>query len=204
MMTKEERELIQAAQEGDQEAFEELVRRHEKQVYGLALRVCGNPQDAAEAAQEAFLSAWQGLRFFRQESEFSTWLYRLTSNAAIDLLRREKRHRGAASLDDELSPEAPDRTSLTPQDALEQKELGELIQKGLNDLSADHRQVLVLREMYQMSYQEISDVLDLDVGTVKSRISRGRQQLRKFLLKRGNFFHRQPSKETEKKEEGCP
>ena len=97
MMTKEERELIQAAQEGDQEAFEELVRRHEKQVYGLALRVCGNPQDAAEAAQEAFLSAWQGLRFFRQESEFSTWLYRLTSNAAIDLLRREKRHRGAAS-----------------------------------------------------------------------------------------------------------
>ena len=107
-------------------------------------------------------------------------------------------------MDDELSPEAPDRTSLTPQDALEQKELGELIQKGLNDLSADHRQVLVLREMYQMSYQEISDVLDLDVGTVKSRISRGRQQLRKFLLKRGNFFHRQPSKETEKKEEGCP
>ena len=160
MMTKEERELIQAAQQGDQEAFEELVRRHEKQVYGLALRVCGNPEDAAEAAQEAFLSAWQGLRFFRQKSEFSTWHCRLTSNAAIDLQRRKKRHRGDASLDDELSPEAPDRTSLTPQDALEQKELGELIQKGLNDLSADHRQVLVLREMYQMSYQEISDVLD--------------------------------------------
>lgn len=200
-MKKEERELILSAQKGSEEAFEALVKLHEKQVYVLTLRICGNPEDAAEAAQEAFLSAWQGLRFFRQESEFSTWLYRLASNASIDLLRKEKRHRGAASLDDELNPEVPDGTALTPQDALERKEMREQIREGLLDLSSDHRQVLVLREMHQLSYQEISDVLDLDVGTVKSRISRARQQLRKFLLLKGNFLPRQPSKETEK--EGC-
>ena len=200
-MKKEERELILSAQKGSEEAFEALVKLHEKQVYALTLRICGNPEDAAEAEQEAFLSAWQGLRFFRQESEFSTWLYRLASNASIDLLRKEKRHRGAASLDDELNPEVPDGTALTPQDALERKEMREQIREGLLDLSSDHRQVLVLREMHQLSYQEISDVLDLDVGTVKSRISRARQQLRKFLLLKGNFLPRQPSKETEK--EGC-
>lgn len=200
-MKKEERELILAAQKGSEEAFEALVKLHERQIYALTLRICGNPEDAAEAAQEAFLSAWQGLRFFRQESEFSTWLYRLASNASIDLLRKEKRHRGAASLDDELNPEVPDGTALTPQDALERKEIREQIREGLLDLSADHRQVLVLREMHQLSYQEISDVLDLDVGTVKSRISRARQQLRKFLLRKGNFLPRQPSKETKK--EGC-
>ncbi len=85
-----EEELIARAQQGDEDAFAQLVALHEKKVYNLALRMCGNPEDAWDAAQEAFLSAWRGLPSFRGEAGFSTWLYRLTSNAAIDLLRDRK------------------------------------------------------------------------------------------------------------------
>ena len=200
-----ERELIARLQKRDETAFEELLRQYEKKVYTLCFRMCGNSEDAAEAAQEAFLAAWQGLRFFRGDSSFSTWLYRLTSNACVDLLRREGRHRAAAgpSLDDDqdLNRDVQDVTALSPQEEAERRELRAQIEEGLRALSPEHRQVLVLREMHQLSYDEIADTLDLDVGTVKSRISRGRKQLRNFLLRSGNFLAAPPSKETEK--EGC-
>lgn len=198
-----EEEWIEAARQGDQDAFAELVRLYEKRVFALTSRMCRNPEDAAEAAQEAFLSAWQGLRFYRGEASFSTWLYRLASNACVDLLRREGRHRAAAgaSLDDEeMKIDAVDPAP-SPQDVAERRELREQVEAGLAALSPEHRQVLVLREMHQLSYDEISQVLSLDVGTVKSRISRGRRQLRKFLLESGNFSGAAASKETEK--EGC-
>ena len=198
-----EEEWIEAARQGDQDAFAELVRLYEKRVFALTMRMCRNPEDAAEAAQEAFLSAWQGLRFFRGEASFSTWLYRLASNACVDLLRREGRHRAAAgaSLDDEeMKIDAVDPAP-SPQDVAERRELREQVEAGLAALSPEHREVLVLREMHQLSYDEISQVLSLDVGTVKSRISRGRRQLRKFLLESGNFSGTAASKETEK--EGC-
>ena len=184
-----EQRLVAAARGGDEGAFEALVRLYEKRVFALAVRMCGSREDAAEASQEAFLAAWQGLAFFRGESSFSTWLYRLTSNACVDLLRREGRHRAAAgpSLDDEEAGlDVPDQT-LSPQDEAERRELREAIDRGLEALTPEHRQVLVLREMHQLSYDEIADVLSLDVGTVKSRISRARKQLRNFLLKDGNF-----------------
>lgn len=203
--TTQEQRWVEAARRGDESAFESLVRLYEKRVFALATRMCGNPEDAAEAAQEAFLAAWQGLRFFRGDSSFSTWLYRLTSNACVDLLRREGRHRAAAgpSLDDdgELNRDVPDATSPSPQEEAERRELRAQIEEGLRALSPEHRQVLVLREMHQLSYDEIADALDLDVGTVKSRISRGRKQLRNFLLRSGNFLAAPPSKETGK--EGC-
>lgn len=198
--TTQEQRLVDAARQGDEGAFESLVRLYEKRVFALAVRMCGNQEDAAEAAQEAFLAAWQGLRFFRGDSSFSTWLYRLTSNACVDLLRREGRHRAAAgpSLDDEdLNRDVPD-TALSPQEEAERRELRAQIEEGLRALSPEHRQVLVLREMHQLSYDEIADTLDLDVGTVKSRISRGRKQLRNFLLRSGNFLAAPPSKETGK------
>ena len=184
-----EQRLVAAARGGDEGAFEALVRLYEKRVFALAVRMCGSREDAAEASQEAFLAAWQGLAFFRGESSFSTWLYRLTSNACVDLLRREGRHRAAAgpSLDDEEAGlDVPDQT-LSPQDEAERRELRESIDRGLEALTPEHRQVLVLREMHQLSYDEIANVLSLDVGTVKSRISRARKQLRNFLLKDGNF-----------------
>ena len=192
--------LIARAKKGEQAAFGELVERYQQRVYALCLGMCKNPEDAAEAAQDAFFSAWQGLPFFRGESSFSTWLYRLSSNACIDLLRRENRHKAAAgpSLNDEaLGLDLPDPAP-SPVEASEQRELQALIREGLQSLSPEHRSVLVLRELQQLHYEEIAEALDLDVGTVKSRISRARRQLRKFLLEKGNFFPSPSSKKAEK------
>ena len=199
----QEQAWVAAARRGDEAAFEALVRLYEKRVMALALRMCRDPEDAAEAAQEAFLAVWQGLPSFRGESGFSTWLYRLTSNACVDQLRREGRHRSAAGPsfnDEEARVDVPD-TAPSPQEAAERRELRAQVESGLQSLSPDHREVLLLREMQQLSYDEIAARLSLDVGTVKSRISRGRKQLRNFLLKTGNFSGIAPSKEAEK--EGC-
>ena len=153
-----------------------------------------------DIAQEAFLSAWRGLPSFRGDAEFATWLYRLTSNAAIDHLRRMKRQRGEVSLDDaDLCLTAID-ASPGPQEAAEGRELQQAVSAGLLQLSGDHRQVLVLREIQELSYEEIAQVLELDLGTVKSRISRARKALRKILLESGNLSGYLPSKKREKAE----
>ena len=192
--------LLEKARHGDQEAFGELVRLYEKKVYALTLRMCKNPDDAAEAAQEAFLSAWQGLKFFRGEASFSTWLYRLASNACVDLLRKEQRHRAVSgpSLNDEDTYMDIADDAATPQELAERSELREQIEEGLQSLSPEHREVLILRELHQLSYDEIAQTLDLDTGTVKSRISRGRKALRNFLLQSGNFSPPGASKEMKK------
>lgn len=203
MTDLQEKAWVDAAREGDMAAFEQLVLTYQKRVLSLANRMCRNPDDAAEAAQEAFLSAWQGLPFFRGDSSFSTWLYRLVSNACVDLLRREGRHQAAAGPsfnDEDLNFDVPD-TSPLPHEEAEKQELRELIEQGLQSLSPEYREVLILREMQQRSYDEISQILSLDVGTVKSRINRGRKKLRNFLLKSGNFSADPSSNDTEK--EGC-
>ena len=192
--------LLEKARHGDQEAFGELVRLYEKKVYALTLRMCKNPDDAAEAAQEAFLAAWQGLKFFRGEASFSTWLSRLASNACVDLLRKEQRHKAAAgpSLNDADTYIEVADDAATPQELAERSELREQIEEGLQSLSPEHREVLILRELHQLSYDEIAQTLDLDTGTVKSRISRGRKALRNFLLQSGNFSPPGASKEMKK------
>lgn len=195
-------ELARAAAGGDEAAFGELVRLFEKKVYNLALRMCGNPEDAADAAQEAFLAAWKGLPNFRGEAGFSTWLYRLTSNAAIDHLRRTRRQREEASLDDEaLRLDAVDGAP-SPQAQAEGEELRAAVLSGLNQLSDDHRQALTLRELQELSYEEIAAILEVDLGTVKSRISRARGALRKILIKNGNLSGYLPSKTEERPKGG--
>lgn len=189
-------ELVRAAAGGDEDAFAQLVALHEKKVYNLALRMCGDPEDAWDAAQEAFLSAWRGLPSFRGEAGFSTWLYRLASNAAIDQLRRNRRQREEDSLD-AGEMDAPDQ-SPGPQEAAEGSELQRAVADGLASLSEDHRRILLLREYQQLSYDEIAQTLDMDLGTVKSRISRARRALRKILLESGNLSGYLPSKQTEK------
>lgn len=195
-----EKELVRAAAGGDESAFSELVRIYENKAYHLALRMVSNPEDAYDVAQDAFLSAWRGLPSFRGESGFSTWLYRLVSNAAIDHLRRTKHQRGNVSLDDEeLNLDAPD-DSPTPQEAAEENDLKQAVAAGLRELSDDHRTVLVMREVQELSYEEIAESLQLDLGTVKSRISRARTHLRKILLQSGNLSGYLPSNIAKKNE----
>ena len=161
-----------------------LVQTYETSVYRLALRMCGNAHDAEEVAQEAFMAAWKGLPSFRGESKFSSWLYQLTTNEAINFLRKEKRHRAATPLEDELEPATGD----TAQQAVETKELQQALQQALDALTPEHRQIFLLRQMRQLSYDEIGRLLGLESGTVKSRLNRAKKQLRQNLLQQGNFF----------------
>lgn len=193
----DERELIARLQKRDEAAFEELIRQYEKKVYTLCFRMCGNSEDAEEAAQDAFLALWRGIDRFRQESTLSTWIYRLATNACIDTLRRRKKQSGSVSLDDEeLFVDAVD-TSPQPQETVEHREAQKLLQEGLSTLPEEYRKVLILREIEGLSYTEIAESASIELGTVKSRISRGRSLLRNFLSGNGNFFEIASSKVTE-------
>lgn len=176
--------LISRARGGDREAFGELVEQYRDNVYRLAYRMCGNAYDADEAAQEAFVAAWRALPNFRGDAKFSTWLYRLTTNAAIDVMRREKRHQTMG--DGEMIDLADDADS--PQETVERTEQQEAVQKALATLSEEYREVLLLRYMEELDYAEIAEVLQLPSGTVKSRINRAKAALKTALLKSGNIF----------------
>ena len=194
-----EQELVARARRGDESAFEALVTENEKRIYNLCRRLTGNQEDAAELTQEAFLNAWRGLGRFQGESSFSTWLYRLATNACIDFLRKEKRRQSLSmtvSLDDEEEArqvELPDER-YAPEGALEHAEARRAVAEGLERLTLEHRQVLVMREIHGLSYAEIGQVLGLEEGTVKSRIARARGALRKVLTERGNLFGEPSSK----------
>ena len=200
-----DRELVEKAKKGDQGAFEQLVLYNQNRVYSLALRLLGDREEAADLAQEAFVKAWQGLSSFQGESSFSTWVYRLTTNVCIDHLRKKKRREAvepAVSLDDEDSGWAePADWEGDPQKQLERSERGKALARALERLPEWQRRALVLRELSGLSYQEIGEALDIDLGTVKSRIARARLNLRKILLEDGNFFEHRPSKPLNDKNE---
>ena len=187
-----ERELVARAKAGDETAFARLMRENEKRIYNLTLRMTGNVEDALDLSQEAFLNAWRGLKFFKGDSAFSTWVYRLASNVCLDFLRAKKRRQEIVdpvhSLDDQDAPPPPADEGLRPDAQLERKERSNSLHRALGNLPDHHRQILVMRELSGLSYQEISDVLRLDLGTVKSRLTRARTALRKLLLADGNFF----------------
>lgn len=191
MTREEELAIIRRVQKGDVNAFEALVRAYEKNVYNLALRMMGNAQDAEDMAQEAFLKAYNSLPGFRGDSKFSVWLYRIVSNVCLDQLRKKsKRPTVSLSMEDEDGEETqldlPD-TAQSPEEMLEKKLTREAVRRGLAQLPEDARQILLLREIQGLSYEEIGETLGLEAGTVKSRIFRARKRLCAFLLEDGNI-----------------
>ena len=181
---RDQEHIIARARRGDADAFEQLVEAYRNQVFRLALRMCGNEADADEVAQEAFLSAWKGLPNFRGESRFSTWLYQLTTHAAIDLMRREKRQAAAEDIDGIIA--ADDGAS--PQQQAERAETRREVRSALMQLPEEYRQVLLLRFMEELSYEEIGQALKLPAGTVKSGLNRAKAQLKDILSRGGNLF----------------
>lgn len=194
----EEKDLICRAARGDAEAFRQLVEAYQTPAYRLAARMCG-PDSAEDVTQEAFLAAWRALPEFRGDCRFSTWLYRLVSNAAIDCLRREKKHRDTGDVDDlELPDGGP-----SPQEQAERSDTRNAVRRALDGLSPEHRQVLLLRFMQELDYGEIARALNVSEGTVKSRINRAKSKLREVLAA-GNFFDAGlvlPTEETERREQ---
>jgi RNA polymerase sigma-70 factor (ECF subfamily) len=184
-MADEERRLVAAAQRGDVESFNALVRLYEGRVYNLSFRMLGDRDSAADAAQEAFFSAYRNLRSFRGGS-FRSWLLRIATNACYDVLRARQRRpsvsiEAAFEAGDDAAPlqVADDRE--TPDDAALRRELAHAIEGGLQHLADDQRLVLVLSDIQGLSYDEIAQITDTNLGTVKSRLSRARARLRDVL-----------------------
>ncbi|NLT58267.1 MAG: sigma-70 family RNA polymerase sigma factor [Clostridiales bacterium] len=178
--------VVQAVLEGDINAFEVLVLRYQKKVYNTVLRISRDPSSVEDLAQEVFIKLFRGLEHFRGESSFSTYLYRVTFNTAIDALRKRNTAPGQVSLQQESEEgetflmELPDGGPL-PLEQMEQKERAEALRAAIDRLPDHHRQVILLREINELSYQEISDLLALNEGTVKSRLNRARATLRGLL-----------------------
>lgn len=193
--------LIRSAQRGDMDAFNTLVLAYQAQVYNVALRIMDDPAAASDATQEAFISAYKGLRGFRGGS-FKSWLLRTVTNACYDALRYAKR-RPATSLD--ALGETQDGTAEdangagfdefvasdaeSPAAAAERAELRRAIDTGLRQLPPDQRIVFVLSDIQGMSYEEVADVMQTSLGTVKSRLSRARAKLRDHLLTQPELLH---------------
>ncbi len=188
MTADEEARIVRAAARGDEAAFEKLVLAHQKHVYSLALKLTGSAEDAMDASQDAFLKAFQNLRSFRGESRVSVWLYRLTYNASMDILKKSRRGTLVPLPADEEGAELeiPD-PSPTPDEEVQHREELREVRDALGQLDEDKRRILLMREYNGMSYQDIAEALGLEEGTVKSRLARARAALAEILKKRGTF-----------------
>ena len=198
-MTREEETVcIQRICAGDANAFEPLVLEYQTSIYHLVYRIVQDSQDATDLTQEIFLQAYRSLSSFRGESRFFVWLYRLACNCCTDFLRKKSVVTVSLTVEEnsgEFSElEIPD-LRFSPEYTLEQKELRTAIQNGLRQLSPTEREILTLREFSGCSYEEISEILSLELGTVRSRIYRARKKLCAILVKDGNFSCSFPSQE---------
>lgn len=188
-MGENEKDLVDRARMGDVEAFEKLIEGCQKKVFNIAYKMIGNYDDANELAQEVFLKAFRSIKKFKGDSLFSTWIYKVTANVCLDEIRRRKKRR-VYSLDDdmelndgEVKRQIPDN-SPTPDLEVESNEIKNAVNKSIQELPDDYKSVIILRDIQGFSYEEISKIVNCPEGTVKSRINRARQALRKILLRK--------------------
>jgi len=178
--------LLKKIKDGDVASFELLIKDYQVYAYNIAYRMMGNEEDAKDAAQEALIKVYKSIHKFKETSSFSTWLYRIVMNTCKDELKKRKEK--VLSLDKEM--ETDDGTmsreigdeSLNPSKIVERNEVSHVVQEAINTLPDANKMVIVLRDIQGLSYEEISQVIKEPVGTVKSRISRGRNQLKKILI----------------------
>lgn len=185
-MEPEDRQLVENARRGDVAAFRELVTRHQRRAYAVALGMVHDSDDARDICQEAFLKVHRNLATFEGDAQFFTWLYRIVVNLAIDHLRKKRGQQ--VEFDDAQSHEedeggiTPHRTGFDPSRALLDKELRKQILSALDKLSPAHRSVLVMREVEGMSYQEMAESMKCSIGTIMSRLFHARKKMQAMLI----------------------
>ena len=185
-MEEMEKLLVTKSKKGNLDAFEELISSYEKKAYNIAYRMMGNEEDAKDMAQEAFIKIYKSIQNFREESSFSTWLYRIVTNVCLDELRKRKKDKLVPL---ELSIETEKGTAIvelsaereTPEDIYERIEKRQLIQNAISSLGEDYKTVIILRDIQGFGYEEIATMLNCSLGTIKSRINRARNLLKEKL-----------------------
>ena len=176
----DDKTLIDAAQRGDRQALERLLREHQSQIHAICRRIAGNDADAEDATQEALIAVVKGLPRFDGRSKFSTWVYRIATNACIDELRRRNRQPAPGLPEHERADPNPITTS-APRDPADVVSARIDVDRGLQQLPEEFRTAVVLRDVAGLDYHEIAGVLDIAPGTVRSRISRGRRRLANLI-----------------------
>jgi len=173
-------ELIKSFKNGKIEAFEKLLKRYQKKVYNTTYRMTGNSDEASDLAQETFLRVYKKIYTFKEKASFSTWLFRITTNLCRDHLRRKKREPGQISLEETgiLNKNMEDSPKNNPEQSILRAEINSNIQTVIKNLPQLYREVIILREFQDFSYEEIASILNISTGTVKSRLSRAREKLR--------------------------
>lgn len=178
--------LIQKAQKGDTNAFGTLVASYEKFIFNVACKMFSNSEDVSDIAQEALIKAYKNIDKFDFNSSFSTWLYRITVNACIDEMRRRKgKESFSIDAEDEESGLAVqiEDTSLGAEERVIQNETVSEVRAAIDKLSEEHKTVIILRDLQDMTYEQVAQTLDLSIGTVKSRLARARKSLKDIILK---------------------
>ncbi len=185
-----EAELVRRAKDGDMAAFEQLISNYQIKIYHIAYHMLSNEQDAEDAAQEAMIKAYRYLGSFKEESGFYTWIYRITHNICLDMLRRRKRsltHETDLVKKDQDGQEAELQivdAKPQPEEQLLRLQVQNEMQNAIAELKENYRVVLVMRDIEGMSYDDIATVLEISAGTVKSRLNRARENLRKIVVKK--------------------
>lgn len=186
----EENDLIQRASGGDPQAFNTLLGQYESRIYAVAVRTCGNAEDAKDCLQETMLRIYKSISGFKGQSSFSTWVYRIAMNTCLDELRKRKSRPSAsldALVDEGWSPSSQDEG---PERHAIRRERRAALMRIIGELPEDMRAAVVLRDIQNLSYEEIAEALDVNVGTIKSRISRGREKLREKIAANPELFDR--------------